>query len=134
MPLPYTLSCYSVARSLADCAGRCINTKNATCGYVAWNKATSDCKLYAVAGGCQGDGQQTGYAVYALDTVLQDKARADCRGGTRPELFNFTPMAVNSISFGPPHVRPLGVHRTRGGPDEIKKNARPKSITALVCD
>ena len=35
------------------------------------------------------------------------------------EPFNFTPMAVNSIPSGSPHVRPMG--RTCGEPDEIKK-------------
>ena len=50
--------------------------------------------------------------------------------GTRREAFNSTPMAVNSISSGSPHVRPMG--RTCGEPDEIKKNTRPKHITALV--
>ena len=49
--------------------------------------------------------------------------------GTRPEPFNFTPMAVNSISSGSPHVRPMG--RTCGEPDEIKKNTLPKCVTAL---
>ena len=45
------------------------------------------------------------------------------RSGTRREPFNlivnFTPMGVNSISFGYPHVRPMG--RTCGEPNEIKK-------------
>ena len=38
-------------------------------------------------------------------------------------------MAVNSISFGSPHVRctPMGVHRTCGEPNEIKKNTRTRS-------
>ena len=45
------------------------------------------------------------------------------------EPFNFTPMAVNSISSGSPHVRPKG--RTCGEPDEIKKNTHPKIFTAL---
>jgi len=49
--------------------------------------------------------------------------------GTRHEPFNFTPMAVNSISSGSPHVRPMG--RTCGEPDEIKKNTHPKNFTAL---
>ena len=49
--------------------------------------------------------------------------------GTRPEPFNFTPMAVNPISSGSPHVRPMG--RTCGEPDEIKKITHPKYITAL---
>ena len=35
-------------------------------------------------------------------------------------------MGVNSISFGPPHVRPLGY--TCGEPNEIKKNTHPKNI------
>ena len=47
----------------------------------------------------------------------------------RREPFNFTPMAVNSISSGSPRVRPMG--RTCGEPDEIKKNAHPKYFTAL---
>ena len=51
--------------------------------------------------------------------------------GPRPEPFNSTPMAVNPISSGSPHVRPMGVHRTCGEPDEIKKNTHPKKITAL---
>ena len=50
--------------------------------------------------------------------------------GTRREPFNSTPMAVNSISSGPPHVCPMGVHRTCGEPNEIKKNTHPpKNIT-----
>ena len=54
-------------------------------------------------------------------------------GRTRPEPFNPTPMAVNSISSGPPHVlrAHTGVHRTCGEPDEIKKNTHPKRFTAL---
>ena len=51
---------------------------------------------------------------------------------TRPEPFNFTPMAVKSILSGSPHVRPMG--RTCGEPDEIKKNTHPKNITALCRD
>ena len=47
------------------------------------------------------------------------------------QLFSFTPMAVNSISFGSPHVRPMG--RTRGAwpPNETKKNTHPKCILPL---
>ena len=52
--------------------------------------------------------------------------------GTRCEPFNSTPMGVNPISSGSPHVRPMG--RTCGEPDEIKKNTHPKNITALVRD
>ena len=40
-------------------------------------------------------------------------------------------MAVNPFSSGPPHVRPIGMHRTCGEPDETKKNTHPKNITAL---
>ena len=39
--------------------------------------------------------------------------------GARREPFNFTPMGVNPISPGSPHVRPMG--RTCGEPDEVKK-------------
>ena len=46
--------------------------------------------------------------------------------GTRREPFNSTPMAVNSVSSGSPHVRPVG--RTCGEPDEIKKNTHPKIL------
>ena len=56
-----------------------------------------------------------------------EPVRGRARLRTRPEPFNSTPMAVNSISSGSPHVR--------GEPDEIKKikkNTRPKNITALV--
>ena len=53
------------------------------------------------------------------------------RRGTRREPFNFTPMGVNSISFGSPHVRRMGVHRTCGEPDEIKKNTHPNDVTGL---
>ena len=52
-----------------------------------------------------------------------------CIYGTRREPFNFTPMAVNPISSGSPHVRPTG--RTCGESDEIKKNTHPKHVTAL---
>ena len=48
---------------------------------------------------------------------------------TRCIPFNSTPMAVNSISLGSPHVRP--VVRTCGEPDEIKKNTHPKNTTAF---
>ena len=48
---------------------------------------------------------------------------------TRREPFNYTPMAVNPISSGSPHVRPMG--RTCGEPGEIKKNTHPKYFTAL---
>ena len=49
--------------------------------------------------------------------------------GTHRQPFNSTPMAVNSISLGSPHVRPMG--RTCAGPNEIKKNTHPKNITTL---
>ena len=41
---------------------------------------------------------------------------------------------VNSISSGSPHVRPMGVHRTCGEPDEIKENTHPDNTTALFRD
>ena len=69
-------------------------------------------------------------AGHALLLARQDgRARNVC---TRREPFNSTPMAVNSISSGSPHVHPMG--RTCGEPDEIKKNTHPKNITALFRD
>ena len=44
------------------------------------------------------------------------------------------PWGVNPIPPSSPHVRPMGVHRTCGEPDEIKKNTHPKNITALIRD
>ena len=41
-------------------------------------------------------------------------------------------MGVNSISLGLPHVRPMGLHRTCGGPGEIKKHPHPRNVTARV--
>ena len=49
----------------------------------------------------------------------------------RRDPLNSTPMGVNPISSDFPHVRPMGVYRTSGEPDKIKKNTRPKYITAL---
>ena len=43
-------------------------------------------------------------------------------------------MGVNPISLGSPHVRPVGVHRTCGEPNEIKVNTHPTNITALFRD
>ena len=40
-------------------------------------------------------------------------------------------MGVNSISFGSPRVRSMGVHCTCGEPNEIKKHTHPKCIAAL---
>ena len=50
----------------------------------------------------------------------------------RREPFNFTPTEVNSISLGSPHVRPWGVHRTCGEPDEIKKIPTRKIPTRKI--
>ena len=53
------------------------------------------------------------------------------RQGTTREPFNSTPMAVNSISPGSPHVHSM--RRTCGEPDGIKKNTHheKETITAL---
>ena len=53
-------------------------------------------------------------------TVTTNRRTRPSRG-TRREPFNSTSMAVNSTSFGSPHVRPMGVHRTCGELDEIKR-------------
>ena len=52
--------------------------------------------------------------------------------GMRREPFNSTPMGVNSISSGSPHVRPMGVHRTCGEPDEIKKHTHTRNTLPLL--
>ena len=52
-------------------------------------------------------------------------------GGAGREPFNFTPMGVNPISSGSPHVRCTPMGRTCGEPDEIKKNTHPEYFTAL---
>ena len=53
---------------------------------------------------------------------------------TRRAPFNSTPMGVNSISSGSPHVRctPMWALSTCGEPDEIKKNTHPKNITTAL--
>ena len=53
-------------------------------------------------------------------------------GRTHHEPFNFNPMVVNPISSGSPHVRPMGVHRTCGEPDELKRNTHPENCPALL--
>ena len=60
-----------------------------------------------------------------------DVQHADGGRCTRPEPFNFTPMGVNPVS---PHVRPMGVHRACGEPDETKKKTHPKHITACLLE
>ena len=59
---------------------------------------------------------------------IQEQADKRVKSKQR-EAFNFTPVGVNPISSGSPHVRPMG--RTCGEPDEIKKNTHPKYFTAL---
>ena len=51
-----------------------------------------------------------------LPEVVDDEQgdENECSGTRPPGPFNVTPMAVNSISSGSPHVRPMGVHRTCG--------------------
>ena len=44
------------------------------------------------------------------------------------EPFNFTPMGVNSISSGSPHVRPMWALSTCGEPDEILQEKYPPGI------
>ena len=53
-----------------------------------------------------------------FDKAAEKLERAGLDWRTRHGPFNSTQMGVNSISFGPPHVRPMG--RTCGEPDEIK--------------
>ena len=54
--------------------------------------------------------------------------------GTCHGPFNSAPMGVNSISCCPPHVRPMGLHRTCGEPGETKKDTctHPEYVTSLA--
>ena len=75
-----------------------------------------------------------GYSVYLTYLVLFVRFFVQAYAtktapGTRHEPFNSTPMAVNSIPSGSPHVRPMG--RTCVGPNETKKNTHSKKFTAL---
>ena len=72
-----------------------------------------------------------------LPLFFRDGGRGVVRhGGTPRTPFNSTPMAVNSIPSGSPHVRctPMWALSTCGEPGEIKKNSHPKNITALSRD
>ena len=50
------------------------------------------------------------------------------RYAPRIRVLNCTPMAVNPIPFGSPRVRPTGVHRTCGEPNESKKGWLPARV------
>ena len=41
-------------------------------------------------------------------------------------------MAVDSMSFVSPHVRPMLMHHACGEPNKIKKTTRPEKVSALV--
>ena len=72
-------------------------------------------------------------AITIMDTYCPDGKRPNqqkCVPCTCPTPFNSTPMAVNSIPSSPPHAHPMGVHRTCGESDRIKKNTHPKNFTA----
>ena len=57
------------------------------------------------------------------------KFEANKGEGACLQPFNSTPMGVNSISSGSPHVRPMGVHCTCGEADEIKKHTQPETYS-----
>ena len=82
------------------------------------------------------------------DAVLDLKGRAARGPLALNESFYFAPInltgvrlvsrsippqwrSVGSISFGSPHVRPMGVHRTRGEPNEIKEKYPPGKVLSL---
>ena len=52
--------------------------------------------------------------------------------GTTREPFSSTPVGVNSISFGSPHARPTGAHRTCDEPDEINQKPTRKRSPLFV--
>ena len=53
--------------------------------------------------------------------------------GVRPASRSIPPQwrSADSSSFGSPHVRPMGVHRTRGEPNEIKGKCSPGKVSPL---
>ena len=66
--------------------------------------------------------------------VPQDRVRLFIVGflDARREPFNSTPMGVNPIPSGSPHVRCTPMGRTRGEPNEIKGKTHPTNTTALL--
>ena len=99
-----------------------------TCG------GSNEIELFTIGAKLNGSGRvplnvTTSFAyTVRLGNPLGEPATTPCV----PEPFNSTPMGVNSISFGSPHVCSMG--RTCGEPNEIKKNTPPKNIAALVRD
>ena len=89
---------------------------------------------------CAGEIKKQIHPEYFTALFREQGARAPTPGSmpsrsvicTRPEPFNSTPMRVNPISSGSPHVHPMG--RTCGEPDEIKKDTHPKDVTTLFGD
>ena len=77
---------------------------------------------------CTDGGGDTAKIVADAGSDSWNQAPTRCFGGrmcTHRGPFNSTPTqwGVNSISFGPPRVCPMG--RTCGEPNEIKKNTHP---------
>ena len=64
------------------------------------------------------------------DPILKERLYVTCT--VVDEAFNSRPMAVKSISFGSPHVRPMGVHRTCGEPSEIKKKMAHHPLSFIL--
>ena len=58
--------------------------------------------------------------------VVRRKQYRSLLEGTRREPFNFTPMGVNSISFGSPHVRCTPMGRTCGEPRRNQEKYPPE--------
>jgi len=81
-----------------------------------------------IAAGKSG-GDATLQQLLASEGHCNNMGNPDNKMGTRLEPFNSTPMGVNSISCGSPHVCPMG--RTCGEPNEIKKNTHRKTSPLL---
>ena len=75
-------------------------------------------------------------------TPTRDGDEADEDLPTLPQAPTTPPYASRARQFDPdggqfdfvwlsPHVRPMGVHRTCGEPDEIRRNTHPKNIAPL---
>ena len=124
------------AKTHDKCAGHTVCREDRSGGFQGIGESSSptvvDGRLVvgsdAGTGGCKAQiiftcGDRVGTPVLISDSD-------DC---TRPEPFNSTPMAANSISSSSPHVRctPMWALSTRGEPDETKKNTHPNNIYPL---
>ena len=118
---------WSRARVLACSHGRVVDVAFPLCAAHVVDKAIALCVEDAVRTN-EAKHRHTAKLAAALNDLRTNHTPGHGHS-TRREPSNLTPTGVNSVSFGPPHVRPTG--RTWGEPTEIKKNTQPENIIAL---